>query len=119
MAEIRRIFLRNFAVEASIGIHDFERAARQRVLVNVELTVSASAWGQGDDIRSVLDYDFIRRGVAALAADRHFNLQETFCAAIAALVDRPEVAALRVSTEKTEVYPDCDGVGYEITRTRD
>jgi hypothetical protein len=25
---------------------------------------------------------------------------------------------VRVSTEKTDVYPDCDGVGYELIRIR-
>ena len=39
LAGMRRIFLRDFALACSIGIHPFERAARQRILVNVDIFV--------------------------------------------------------------------------------
>ena len=29
-----------------------------------------------------------------------------------------EVLAVRVSTEKTDIYPDVEGVGYELVRVR-
>jgi dihydroneopterin aldolase len=116
--ETRRIFLRNYSVEASIGIHAHEKAARQRLLVNVELFV-APVPVTDDAIDQVLDYDFLRDGIARLVAARHYNLQETLCQDILALcLDRPEVLSARVSTEKPDVYPDCQGVGYEIFRQK-
>ncbi len=116
--ETRRIFLRNYSVEASIGIHAHERAARQRLLINVELFV-APLPVIDDAIDRVLDYDFVRQGIAGLVAARHYNLQETLCQDIVALcLARPEVLSARVSTEKPDVYPDCEGVGYEIFRQR-
>ena len=45
----------------------------------------------------------------------HINLQETLCDDLArVLLAHPLVRAVRVSTEKPDVYPDCDAVGVEV-----
>jgi dihydroneopterin aldolase len=70
-----------------------------------------------DAIEQVLDYDFVREGILALAAERRFALQETLCEAIAALcLGDARVRRVKVRTMKTDVYPDA-GVGCEIVRT--
>jgi dihydroneopterin aldolase len=113
--ETRRIFLRNYSVEASIGIHPGEKEARQRLLINVDLFLNSAAVSD-DEIGQVLDYDFLRSGISALVRARHYNLQETLCQDIVALcLEQPQVKSVRVSTEKPDIYPDCDGVGCEIS----
>ena len=117
--ETRRIFLRNHRVMADIGIHDFEKQARQALLINVELYLKPPSAPLGDDIGNTLDYDFLRQGIADLVAARRFNLQETLVHAILDLcLSRDEVLLARVSSEKPDVYPDCEAVGYEATRAR-
>ena len=115
----RRIFLKNFETRLSIGIHDFEKQARQRVIVNVDLYIDPNGKVERDHIDETVDYDFVRREIAALADSGHFNLQETFCERIVAIcLARPGVLAARVSSEKLDVYPDCESVGFEIFRDR-
>ena len=116
LPDCRRIFLRNFEVRVSIGVHDFERHAAQRVLFNVELYVplvaSPSRSGQLGD---VVDYDFVREEILARVAKGHIELQETLADdLLARLLAHPGVRAARVSTEKPDVYPDCDAVGVEV-----
>jgi dihydroneopterin aldolase len=68
-----------------------------------------------DELHEVLDYDFIRRTIAERAARGHVHLQETLCDDVLALMlAHPDVRAARVSTEKPDVYPDCDAVGVEV-----
>lgn len=111
----RRIFLEDYAVMVSIGIHDHERRAPQRVLVSVEIELTDAAPPAADRIDAVLDYDFLREEIAGLVQDRHFDLQETLCHEILELiVQRPEVARVRLSTRKPDVYEDCRSVGYAI-----
>ena len=115
----RRIFLKNFETRLSIGILDFEKQARQRVIVNVDLYIDPDGKVGRDHIDETVDYDFVRREITALAESGHFNLQETFCEKILAIcLARPGVLAARVSSEKLDVYPDCESVGFEIFRTR-
>ena len=53
--------------------------------------------------------------IGALANSRRFNLQETFVRAVYDLVAaRRGVTALRVSTRKPDIYPDCAGVGVDL-----
>ena len=111
----REIRLRDFVCEASIGIHDFERQARQRVLINVTLTLRDVPPAR-DDISEVLDYDFLRDEIRDLVRDRYFNLQETLCEEILKLCFRsPRVQQAEVYLQKPDVYPDCRSVGLYMT----
>ncbi|MBM3490909.1 MAG: dihydroneopterin aldolase [Alphaproteobacteria bacterium] len=117
--ERRRIFLRDFALDCRIGVHDFEQGRTQRVLINVDLYLAPPKAPAGDRLADVLDYDFVRREIAALVSGRHIKLQETLAEEIVALcLARAEVEGVRVSTEKLDVYPDCRSVGVEIVRFR-
>jgi 7,8-dihydroneopterin aldolase/epimerase/oxygenase len=114
----RRIFIRDFRLQVSIGIHDFEKTAPQTVVVNVDLLLSPQDKAHNDRIANVLNYDVVHDGIVALAASRHFNLQETLVEAILELcLTQPGVIEAKVSTEKPDVYKDCR-VGYEASRRR-
>jgi dihydroneopterin aldolase len=101
--------------DASIGIHGFEQAARQRLMVSVTLMVQPPAGP--DDIASVVDYDFVREGVLAMIGTRHFNLQEVLCGEILDLCLRQTgVLGAVVQTDKPDVYPRVAGVACRMGR---
>lgn len=116
LADCRRLFLRNFEVHANIGVHDFEKQGAQRLLVNVDLYVPlAQTTPQSDTLAEVVDYDFIRRRIAERVSRGHVHLQETLVDELLRdMLAHPLVRAARVSTEKPDVYPDCDAVGVEV-----
>ena len=114
----RRIFIRDFRLQVSIGIHDFEKESPQTVVVNVDLLLGAPEKAHNDRIANVLNYDVVHGGIVAVAKSRHFNLQEALVDAILDLcISQPGVIEARVSTEKPDVYVDCR-VGYEAVRRR-
>ena len=116
MAEFTTL-LDGLAVMIRLGIHPHEEAP-QRVLVSVEMTVAYPAPLGEDAIAEVLDYDFVRSGILALATHRRFALQETLCETIAGLcLGDPRVRRVRVRTVKTVVYPDAR-IGCEVVRER-
>ncbi len=116
LSDCRRLFLRNFQMMSNIGVHDFEKLGEQRVLFNVELYVPlAASTPKKDELHEVLDYDFIRNTIQQRVAQGHTHLQETLCDDIArSLLLHPKVRAVQVSTQKPDVYPDCDAVGVEV-----
>ncbi|BDI03789.1 dihydroneopterin aldolase [Sphaerotilus microaerophilus] len=116
LRDCRRLFLRNYEVWINIGVHDFEKRGEQRVLINVDLYVAlAETTPAKDQLDEVVDYDFMRRSIAERVSHGHIHLQETLCDDVAALMlTHPKVRAVRVSTEKPDVYPDCESVGVEV-----
>jgi len=117
----RRLFLRDHVVPVHIGAHDFEKGHAQRVVFNVELFVPyASSTPQSDRLAEVVDYDYVRTVIAQRIAQGHVELQETLCDDLTArLLAHPQVQAVRLSSYKPDVYPDCAGVGVEVFRIKD
>lgn len=116
LMDCRRLFLRNYEVSINIGVHAFEKTGEQRVLINVDLYIPlALSTPTADELDEVVDYDFIRSTVVQRVGRGHIHLQETLCDDVLALMlAHPKVRAARVSTEKPDVYPDCDSVGCEV-----
>jgi dihydroneopterin aldolase len=112
----RRLFLRNYDILINIGVHDFEKKAEQHVIVNIDLYVPLlHNTPQEDELHEVVDYDFMRETIKEIVSHGHIQLQETLCDEIVKkMLAHPLVLAVRVSTEKPDVYPDCDGVGVEV-----
>jgi dihydroneopterin aldolase len=118
--ECRRIFLRNHEVPVQIGAHDFEKTQAQRVIFNVELFVPyALSTPQADQLSEVVDYDFVRELIAQRIGQGHVELQETLCDDLASqMLAHPRVQAVRLSSCKPDVYPDCEAVGVEVFRMK-
>lgn len=112
------ILIDDLEVAMRLGIHPHESAA-QRVRLSVRMTLDYARPVTGDRIEEVLDYDFVREGVRALADGPGFALQESLCEAVAALcLADARVRRVQVRSTKMDVYPDAR-VGCEIDRRRD
>ncbi len=119
--DCRRLFLRNYEVMINIGVYEFEKKGEQRLLINVDLYIPlAVSSPQHDQLEEVVDYDFIRNTIAQRMARGHVQLQETLCDDIVReMLAHPSVRAVRVSTMKPDVYPDCEGVGVEVFKIKE
>ena len=112
----RRFVISQINVICSIGIHDFERAEKQRITVDLEVLLSADKEPQVDNIEQALNYDTIREMVIEIATSRHFDLQETLARTIFDAVHAlSTVDALMVRTAKPDVYEDVQSVAYQLS----
>jgi dihydroneopterin aldolase len=116
LMDCRRLFLSNYEVYINIGVHDFEKRGEQRVLINVDLFVPlVENTPSKDSLDEVVDYDFMRQSIIERVSRGHIHLQETLCDDVAKIMlAHPNVRAVKVSTAKPDVYPDCEAVGVEI-----
>ena len=111
----RKIVLEDYCLPVDIGFHDFEVGAPQRLYVTVEVWVDESSFAE-DAESAAWKYDFLRTEIGRLVDGRRFNLQETLARAVYDVVAaRRGVTGLRVSTRKPDIYPDCAGVGVELS----
>lgn len=111
----RKIVLDDLEFQCDIGFHAFEIGNPQRLRVTVEVWVDAASFPDNDLVNQAWDYDRLRTGILNIVAGRRFNLQETVAHEIYDMVAaRRGVAALRVTTRKPDIYPDCAAVGVEL-----
>ncbi len=111
------IFFRNLVVVASIGIHEVEKKHRQRILLNIKIFLNPIQEIKDDLISETLDYDLVRGNILDIASSQHFNLQETLCEEIARYCfTEKRVTGVEISSEKPDIYDNCDGVGLAIVR---
>jgi 7,8-dihydroneopterin aldolase/epimerase/oxygenase len=118
-ARLRHVFVRDLVLDANIGVWKHERGARQRVRINLDLSVYEGDVPLDDKLVNVVRYDLIVNAIRRLLAKGHVNLVETLAERVAALcLEIPAVRAARVRIEKLDVYPDAESVGVEIERRR-
>jgi dihydroneopterin aldolase len=109
------LLLEKFEILTEIGVHAFETGCKQRVWVDVEMTIDLDLQDKDDSLKNTVDYDFLRMEIKGLAAQKRFNTQEALCMAVLSIIFRhPHVAAARVTTRKPDVYPDAEAVGCSI-----
>jgi dihydroneopterin aldolase len=116
---VRHVFVRDLVIDANIGIHAHERQGRQRVVVNVDLSVTEIDRPVQDKIGEVLCYEEVAAGIEDIVATGHINLVETLAERIAQMCLRDErVETARVRIEKPDALPNAGSVGIEIERVR-
>ena len=116
LSVVRRVFLREVEVICSIGLHDFERAEKQRVLIDVEVRLDPDNEPTADTIADTLDYDQVREAVITLAEAQHYDFQETLARRIFDRISAmKDVVGVAVTTQKPDVYPNCKTVAYRLS----
>jgi len=111
-----KIFLKDYCVETSIGVNDYEKIKKQRLLINVEIYILRyNTISLNDSINDIVDYDFILKNITKIIDKMHINLQETLCSLILQnMLEHPKVEACNVSTEKIDIYHNCKSIGVEL-----
>ena len=110
------IAVRRLRLLMSVGVLPFERSWRQTVLVSVRMLVPSPVRRSGGYVSYAPVVEHLR---ALAASGEHVELIETLAerAARRALADE-RVAAVEVTVEKADVFPDADGVGITIRMAR-
>lgn len=114
----KTILVRNLEILMSIGVHEEEKRAPQRLLVSVEADV-AGARDEADDFEATLDYDRICDFIRSLSDERHVELQETVARRVLEFtLTLPGVTHVLVETRKPDIFADCDFVGVRLAGRR-
>ncbi|MGC4025302.1 MAG: dihydroneopterin aldolase [Mesorhizobium sp.] len=119
MPAIRKtIIMRDLELRLSVGVHDHEKKAPQRLIVSVEATLDGSP-DEGDLLGGTLDYDTIRNFAKRFELGPHHELQETIARRILDFVlSNPGVTRAVVETAKPDIFDDCAFVGVRLEADR-
>jgi len=117
LSKIRHVFIRDMIIDCSIGIYTHEKEHEQRARINLDLAVSEGDQVINDDIRNVISYEDMAKGIEAIIAEGHINLVETLAENIANMcLQDQRVISARVRVEKLDIIASAESVGVEIER---
>ena len=113
----RQMFIRDLVVNMLIGVHRHERDGRQRVRINLDLSLIDDSSIDDDRLASVVSYETLVHQIRTMCNSGHVNLVETLAERIARLCfDDQRVRGTIVRVEKLDVFADTASVGVEIER---
>ncbi|HEY1004710.1 MAG TPA: dihydroneopterin aldolase [Streptosporangiaceae bacterium] len=71
------VSIRDLAVSAVIGVHDWEREIEQSLVVSVDMAADVRTPAASDDLADALDYSAVATAIAAVLREGKFRLIET------------------------------------------
>ncbi len=117
-ARTDRILIKALECSAHVGVPDWERKKRQKLLLDLELAVDLRKAGRSDRVADTIDYAAVSREVKALVEGKPYLLVEAIAESAAGMVLRRfKVKEVTLRVRKFSV-PGTRSVGVSITRGR-
>jgi dihydroneopterin aldolase len=114
------IFLTGLTTECIIGIWDWERKVKQKVVIDLEMGADIRKAAASDHIDDTLDYKRVSKRVLQFVGDSQFQLVETMTEQIAKIiVTEFDVPWVKVRLNKQGAIRSSRDVGILIERRRE
>lgn len=111
------VFIHDLQIDTVIGIYDWERTVRQRVVLDLELATDIRRAAASGDVADTLDYHAIALRLDEFIRAEQFQLLETLAERCAELLQREfGVVWLRLSAAKPSAVAAAAAVGVRIER---
>lgn len=102
-----------------IGVYDFERHEKQRVLADVVMYADLTRAGKTDNVNDTLDYGKVAQRLSDIAESASYKLLEALAREMVdtIFVEFP-VTKLELSLRKPDILDNAEAVGITLTRER-
>jgi len=113
----RRIFIRDLACDALIGVHPHEKTQAQKISIDIDAWMNDQP--HDDELAHTICYAHLAKTIRAIASAEHVHLVETLAERIAeACLNTSQANQVRVILRKPNAIAEAGATGVEITRTR-
>lgn len=113
----RTIFIKNWVIDAGIGIHAHEQNKKQKIRLNITFFQDDVVPFTSKKIGDVVDYEVHKNKIQAIIDLRHEPLVETLADRIAqSCLDDKLVTRVIVELEKLAILPGAESCGVIIER---
>lgn len=114
-----KVLVQELELEASIGVFDWEKKIKQRLVFNLELYCDFSKASLTDDIDDAVNYALVCEEIEQLISLKHYQLLEYLAEQICSrLFENFKISAIDLTIYKPEAVPKTKSVGVSIFRER-
>jgi dihydroneopterin aldolase len=114
------IFIREFRVDAWVGIYEWEKLRAQTLEMDLEIGIPGNAVGRTDNIHDTVHYGEVVERIATELRERRFKLLEALAEHVCAIVTGEFNAPwVRLSVAKLGHIRNVRKVGVVFERRRD
>jgi len=111
------VFIRDLEVKTVIGVFDWERKIRQRLIFNIELGTDIGSAAKSDELGDTLDYKAISHAIEDMAEASSYQLVEALVEAVAQMVIKDfGVKWLSITLDKPGAVSCARSVGVKVER---
>ena len=112
-----KVFLRGLQCQCLIGVWEWERKVKQKLIFDIELYTDMSAAAKSDDLGDALNYQRVAERVTELAEGSSYALLEALAEEIANMIlaEFP-VSSVTLRIDKGPAVKNVKNVGVEISR---
>jgi 7,8-dihydroneopterin aldolase/epimerase/oxygenase len=111
------IYLHDLKVDCIIGLWDWERKVRQRIVIDLDMAADIRKSAKSDAIEDTLDYKAVSKAVISFVGESEFQLVETLAEKIADIILNDfQVPWVRVKINKKGAIRGASDVGVIIER---
>lgn len=112
-----RIFIKDLSVETIIGIYDWERTTRQRVILDLEMSADIAKAALAEDVGSTLNYKTLSETLTNFIENSEFQLIETMAERVTDIIRHDfGVRWVKLTLHKPDALPGNTDVGVIIER---
>ncbi|GLR71180.1 dihydroneopterin aldolase [Agaribacter marinus] len=113
------VFIRGLELSSIIGVYDFERNAKQRVIVDIEIATDLTLASSTDNISDTIDYGHIAETLSQVASNSSFQLLEALGKKMLdTLFEYYPLESVTLTINKPDIIANANGVGVILRRNR-
>jgi dihydroneopterin aldolase len=114
-----KIYIEGLQVYSLIGVYDWEREAKQALLVDLVLFTNLQPAALSDKVADTLNYAEVAQCVKKVATESEFELLEALANAMLCKVfELFPVDKISLKLSKPEILADAQNVAVELTRNK-
>lgn len=113
-----RVFIESLTVYTTIGVYDWEKTIKQKLVLDLEMAWDNQPAGQSDDVKFCLDYFVVSQSITSFIERNKFELIETVAERVAMLViEQFSVEWLKIKVSKPDAIANAGNVAVLIERS--
>lgn len=112
-----KIFIHNLTISTVIGVPDWERAIKQNLYLDIEITLNDSAIFDKDNLEQTIDYAAVVKIIQDISLNHSFKLLESFGESIINKLNNIfSFKSIYLKIAKNRILPDAEFVGVILER---